>query len=111
MTTPDPAGIATNLTDGVGNAVVDLAVDLAPVTVPFVLAMGAIAWVMHKFGLNDRIELARLDRDAHAAEIAKYERSQRARARKAAKWDAMLDDAYAENRRRNLRKKVRGSYS
>jgi hypothetical protein len=62
MTTPDPAGIATNLTDGVGNAVVDLAVDLAPVAVPFVLAMAAIGGVLRKFGLTPSAGLDAFER-------------------------------------------------
>jgi hypothetical protein len=67
--------------------------------------------VMRKFGLADRIELARLDREAAAVEAARAAKKERAAARKRARMDAMHDEALHTNRRRNLRKKVTGSYS
>jgi len=56
-TAPDPAAIATTLTNSVGDQVVDAAVSIAPIAVPFVLALTAIGWVMRKFGLNKKASL------------------------------------------------------
>jgi hypothetical protein len=54
----NPGAQAISLADQVGNAVVDTAANLAPIAVPFVLAMTAIAWVMRKFGLYGSAGLA-----------------------------------------------------
>lgn len=54
---PDPAAIATTLATSVGGQVVDTAVSLAPVAVPFVLAMTTIGWVLRKFGLKKKASL------------------------------------------------------
>lgn len=102
-----PAG---QLVDSLGGQVLDLAVGVAPLAVPFVLGLAALHWAMEKFGLSARIELAAMDREAAAKEASRVARAERREARKQAKWDGMLDDAYTENRRRNLRKRVTGSY-
>jgi len=54
---PDPAAIATTLTTDVGGQVLDTATSLAPVVVPFVLALAAIGWVMRKFNLKKKASL------------------------------------------------------
>lgn len=54
---PDPTAIATTLSTDVGGQVIDTAVSLAPVAVPFVLAMTAIGWVLRKFGLKKKASL------------------------------------------------------
>ena len=54
---PNPTGIATTLTTNVGGQVIDTAVALAPIAVPFVLAMTAIGWVLRKFGLKKSASL------------------------------------------------------
>lgn len=54
---PDATGIATTLANDVGGQVIDTAVALAPVAVPFVLAMTAIGWVLRKFGLKKSASL------------------------------------------------------
>ena len=54
MTTPNQP--AEELVHNLGDQVLDLAVDLAPLAVPFVLAMTAIAWVLSKFGVSGRID-------------------------------------------------------
>jgi hypothetical protein len=54
---PDPTAIATTLATDVGGQVIDTATSLAPVAVPFVLAMTAIAWVLKKFGLKKKASL------------------------------------------------------
>lgn len=56
-TAPDPTAIATTLAGDVGGQVIDTATSLAPVAVPFVLAMTAIAWVLRKFGLKKKASL------------------------------------------------------
>lgn len=54
---PDPTAIATTLTTDVGGQVIDTATSLAPVAVPFILALTAIGWVMKKFGLKKKAGL------------------------------------------------------
>lgn len=105
-----PGAQATLLAQDLGARVLDVAVHLAPIAVPFVLALTAIGWAMEKFGLNGRIELAHLEREAREAEAARIARAERRASRKQDKWNAMVDDAYTENRRRNLRKRFTGSY-
>ena len=56
-TPPDSTSIATSLAANVGDQVIDTAVSLAPVAVPFVLAMTAIGWVLKKFGLKKSASL------------------------------------------------------
>lgn len=56
-TTPDATALATSLAGNVGDQVIDTAVALAPVAVPFVLAMTAIGWVLRKFGLKKNASL------------------------------------------------------
>lgn len=56
-TTPDATSIATTLAGNVGDQVIDTAVSLAPVAVPFILAMTAIGWVLRKFGLKKSASL------------------------------------------------------
>lgn len=51
---PDPGDVATSLTNNVGQKVVDGALDVAPVAVPFILALAAITWTMRKFGLSKK---------------------------------------------------------
>jgi hypothetical protein len=109
MSAPDPAVPASALVNGLGTEVLDVAVSLAPVAVPFVLALAAIAWVMRKFGLAERVELARLDREAAALEAKRALRRQRTAARKQAKWNAMHDEALTMNRRHDLRRRFSGS--
>jgi CBS-domain-containing membrane protein len=106
-----PGAGATALTGDLGGQVLTLAEHLAPVAVPFVLALAAVNWVMGKFGLHDRIELSRLDREAAEQEAARHAKRERAAARKRARMDALHDEALTENRRRNLRKRVTGSYT
>ena len=98
------------LADDLGGQVLALAGQLAPLAVPFALALAALAFVLHKFGVAGRVELMRLDREAAAQQEKGRIRKERAAARRAAKWDALLDDAYTENRRRHLRKRFTGSY-
>lgn len=57
VTAPDASATATTLANNVGNQVIDTAIDLAPVAVPFVLAMTAIGWVLSKFGLKKKASL------------------------------------------------------
>lgn len=54
---PDPTAIATTLATDVGGQVISTATSLAPVAVPFVLAMTAIGWVLRKFGLKKKASL------------------------------------------------------
>lgn len=49
---PDPTTIATSLADNVGGQLVDTVTGVAPVLVPFFLAIWAIRFVLGKFGLN-----------------------------------------------------------
>lgn len=56
-TPPDATAISTTLANNVGGQVIDTAVSLAPVAVPFVLAMTAIGWVLRKFGLKKNASL------------------------------------------------------
>ena len=56
-TPPDATAVATSLAGNVGDQVIDTAVSLAPVAVPFVLAMTAIGWVLRKFGLKKKASL------------------------------------------------------
>jgi len=51
----EPASPATQLVD-VLSGPLDLAVGLAPVAVPFILAVAAIAWVLERFGVAGRVE-------------------------------------------------------
>lgn len=57
VTPPDATAVATTLAGNVGGQVIDTAVALAPVAVPFVLAMTAIGWVLRKFGLKKSASL------------------------------------------------------
>jgi len=50
---PTAAERAGVLVDNVGGQLVDVAAHLAPVAVPFLLALGAIAFVMNKFSLRE----------------------------------------------------------
>jgi hypothetical protein len=54
---PSPGTVGTNLANNVGQKVIDGALDLAPVAVPFILALAAINWVMRKFGLKKKASL------------------------------------------------------
>jgi len=56
-TPPDPVAIGTSLMNGVGDQVLDTTVALAPVAVPFVLAIATIGWVLNKFGLRKKASL------------------------------------------------------
>jgi len=47
---PDAGTVGVQFLDNVGNQPLDVAIILAPIAVPFVLAMGAIAWVLEKTG-------------------------------------------------------------
>lgn len=47
-----PAAQATTLVDQVGNEVLHVAEGIAPIAVPFVLAMVSIRWVLAKFGFR-----------------------------------------------------------
>lgn len=49
---PVPAQPAQQLVSELGGEVVDTALDLAPVVVPFLLALLAVGWVLSKFGLR-----------------------------------------------------------
>lgn len=53
-TPPAPGTVATTLTNNVGQKVIDGALDVAPVAVPFILALAAINWTMKKFGLTKK---------------------------------------------------------
>lgn len=108
--TPVPAVPAAELVHNLGGQVVDTAVGLAPVAVPFVLTLAAIAWVLERFGVAGRIELAQLERAEAATAAAREQKRARSAARKQARWDSMLEDAYTERRRRELRHRFTGSY-
>ena len=54
---PDPAAPVQGLVDGMGGQVLDVAVGLAPVAVPFVLALAAIGWVLRRFGLAGTVDM------------------------------------------------------
>lgn len=47
-----PGAQATDLAANVGGQVLHVAETIAPVAVPFVLALGAIRWTLSKFGLS-----------------------------------------------------------
>lgn len=57
ITTPNPATVATTLVTDVGGQVVDASVAIAPVAVPFMLALTAISWALSKFGLKKKAGL------------------------------------------------------
>lgn len=52
---PDPVDVGTTLGVDLGGRVLDLAVGLAPVAVPFILALTVITWALHKFGLAGQV--------------------------------------------------------
>lgn len=106
---PDPAVPASQLVSGLGTQVLDVAVGLAPLAVPFVLVLGGISWVLHKFGVAGRIELAQLERQAAQQEAARLARAQRREARKRARMDALHEEALTLNRRHDLRRRFRRS--
>jgi hypothetical protein len=54
---PGTGSLGTELSANVGKQVIDGAISLAPIMVPFILALLAIAWVMKKFGLRKRASL------------------------------------------------------
>lgn len=49
---PDPTTIATTLAGNVGGQLVDTVTGVAPILVPFFLAIWAVRFVLGKFGLN-----------------------------------------------------------
>lgn len=54
-TTPvDPTAVATTLASNVGGQLVDTVVGVLPVIVPVLLALWALSFVMHKFGLGKK---------------------------------------------------------
>jgi hypothetical protein len=115
---PLPGDVGEQLAAKVGKLVIDGALEVAPIAVPFILALAAIAWVMQKFGLTGAVasfaaagEQRRLAAEHHANEERRARRKARAAARKQAAWNEMHDDALAMNRRRNVRKRLTGSYS
>lgn len=110
-TPPDPGQVATSLGNDVGQQLLDLVVNLLPLLVPFVLVVLVIGWVAAFFGLEARAELAAVERQ-QAERAAKAERRRLARiARQERATALMLEDAYAMNRRRNVRRRLTGSYS
>jgi hypothetical protein len=54
----DPAAIAGTLATNVGGQVLTTAETLAPIAVPFILAMTAIGWALNKFGLRKKASLS-----------------------------------------------------
>jgi hypothetical protein len=55
----NPGAQAISLADSVGNTVVDVAANLAPVAVPFVLSLVALRWALRKFALDGSAGLER----------------------------------------------------
>lgn len=108
---PAPMAPIPDLMNNLGGQVLATAQGLAPLAVPFVLAMTAIGWVMHKFGVGGRLELMQLDRQAAYDDGVRAAKAERRAANKQRRYDSMRDDANTENRRRNLRKRFTGSYS
>lgn len=54
---PDPSAAATTLAQSTGTQVLDTAVDVAPIAVPFVLGLAALRWALNKFGVGGKAKL------------------------------------------------------
>lgn len=54
---PDAGTVASDLAGSIGNQVITAALDIAPVAVPFVLALTALTWVLKKFGVGKKAGL------------------------------------------------------
>lgn len=113
-----PAAPAERLVSDLGGQVLQVAQDLAPVFVPYILAMTAIGLVLHKFGLTkaiDGFEVRQHERGLAAEHNLRVQRSAARRERRAAAAAAAMnvahDEALGINRRRNVRKRITGSYS
>lgn len=48
---PDPTDIGSTLVANVGDQVLDTAIGIAPIAVPFVLGLTVVSWALAKFGL------------------------------------------------------------
>ncbi len=57
----DPTQIGTQVAVGTGGQVLDFAVGVAPVAVPFVLGLIAVRWGLSKFGLAGRVGFTGVD--------------------------------------------------